>query len=68
MTMLEIFCSTYTTEPTIPAVIWFLIISHPQIANTTMIFPKLDATIHTVIAARRWIRKKMIPGSKKGKR
>jgi hypothetical protein len=58
MAVLKIFSSTYTAEPAIPAMVWFLIISHPQIANVTMILPKLDTTVHTIVTARKFLKKK----------
>ena len=50
VTVLEVFASTYTAEPTLVTMIRLLIIRHPEVANATMVFPKLNAAILARVA------------------
>jgi uncharacterized membrane protein len=40
----EVFRTAHSTKATIWAMIWFFLISHPQVTYIAMVFPELNAT------------------------
>jgi len=52
MAVLKVFSTTNSTKAAVWTVIRLLVISHPQVTNTTMVFSKFDATgrVNTLVS------------------
>lgn len=52
VTMLKVFGTTNSTEPTVLTVIWFFLVGHPQVTNITMILSKSNSTTDTIVSGK----------------